>query len=540
MTAVLPGFRMLGSGPGKTNARWVPSTFSIDTSLLCFEVFMARDRNVYVWQAYVTVMSIVSFACLGALAFVLFSSGTNEKAVLAAVEKEQKAQSALREENNRKQILQAMLGVGKPQTQAEFESMVSQVANDEELKSSLKKYNDNMALMGTSATDRNYTNLVDLLVQELRARNMQMASAGQRELLLKDEFDTKLTQVTKSSDDAKLFADEMSNKREKDLVEYTEKIKAQEDRISKIEADKMALIKQMTKKNADLAQNNELAKEKIGKMEVQLAALSSKLNDIQGEDFQYVQGKVINVASGADGDLVYISLGKSHNLKPGVIFGVIGSDVSRVADAKPKASIEVIRVIEQNLSICKVVPGKASIILSGDSIYSPAWQPNKVVEFALVGKMDLNGDGKDDRNTVKALIEQSGGKVTADLTPEGILVGQLSVDTRWMVVGEDFKSNVDELASVDKSNAKKRSGLESEAKSLGITRINLDKLMGWLRSSGSEVSALGTAMQPKVLDYKSSTSQSSTNGRVSPIFMNRDGSFNREGSLNKAPAKDAK
>lgn len=494
---------------------------------------MARDRNVYVWQAYVTVMSIVSFACLGALAFVLFSSGTNEKAVLAAVEKEQKAQTSLREENNRKQILQAMLGVGKPQTQAEFESMVSQVANDEELKTAIKKYNDNMALMGTNASDRNYTNLVDILVQELRARNMQMASAGQRELVLKDEFDSKLAQETKTRELAKLFADEMSNKREKELVEYTEKIKAQEDRITKIEQDKMNSIKQLTKKNADIAATYEQAKEKIGKMEVQLAALSSKLNDIQGQDFQYVQGKVVNIHSGAEGDLVYISLGKAHNLKPGVKFGVIGSDVSRVADAKPKATIEVMRVIEQNLSICKVVSSKASIILTGDSIYSPAWQPNKKVEFALVGKMDLNGDGSDDRNAVKALIEQSGGIVTADLTADGNLNGQLSVNTRWMVMGEDFKTNVDELSSVDKTSAKKRSLLESEARSLGISRINLDKLLGWLRSSGSEVSALGTGMQPSVLDYKTSTSQSATSGRVAPIFQNRDGSLNRDGAVNK-------
>ena len=42
---------------------------------------MARDRNVYVWQAYVTVMSIVSLACLGALLFVIFQSGTNAKTV---------------------------------------------------------------------------------------------------------------------------------------------------------------------------------------------------------------------------------------------------------------------------------------------------------------------------------------------------------------------------------------------------------------------------------------------------------------------------
>ncbi len=488
---------------------------------------MARDRNVYVWQAYVTVMSIVSLACLGALAFVIFSSGTNAKSVDAAQEREQKAQASLREESNRRQLLQAMVGSGKPQTEAEFNQMVSQVANDEELKNAIKKYNDNMALMGGNATDKNYSNLVDLLVQELRSRNMQLASSGQREIALKDEFDSKLLQETKTREEAKRFADEMSNKREKELVDYTEKLKAQEDRITKIEQEKRGVVAALTKKNAEVTSDFDRAKEDIGKMQKQLESLSSKLNDIQGEDFQYVQGKVTTVTSGSEGDTVYINLGSKHGLRPGVKFGVVGADASRVADERPKALIQVVKVINEQLSSCKVVSNRASILLTGDSIYSPAWQPNRKVEFALVGKMDIDGDGSDDRSTIKSLIEENGGIVTVDLPPGGKATGALSVDTRWMVMGEDFKIRGSDLSAADQATANARRILESEAKSLGISRINLDKLMGWLRSSGSDISALGTGMKPKVLDYKSATPQSATSGRVSEIFQKRDGSLNR-------------
>ena len=503
---------------------------------------MARDRNVYVWQAYVTVMSIVSFACIGALAFVIFSSGTNTKAVEGAVEREQKAQTALREESNRRQLLQFMLGVGKPQTEAEFQQMVSQVANDEELKTATKKYTDNMALMGASATDRNYTNLVDILVQELRSRNMQWTSSQQRELALKDEFDSKLAQETKAREAERQNAQNLSNRLEKELIDYTEKLKAKEDTISKIEADKLNLQKQWAKKNADLAKNYEKAQEEMGKMRKQLESLSTKLNEIKGEDFQYPQGKITQVQSGADGDNVYINLGQKHGLRVGVKFGVIGSDVSRISDAKPKAQIEVVKVINESLSVCKVVSTRAAIILVEDLIYSPAWQPNRKVEFALVGKMDLDGDGSDDRNIVKALIEQNGGIVTVDLPPGEKATAQLSVNTRWMVIGEDFKARVEkdrgEMNSADTQAAKERNALETEAKSLGISRINLDKLMGWLRSAGGDISALGTGMQPNVTDYKKPTSSSSTSGRVSPIFQNRDGSVNR--NTKKEPVEEVK
>ncbi len=178
------------------------------------------------------------------------------------------------------------------------------------------------------------------------------------------------------------------------------------------------------------------------------------------EDSQYVQGKIVEVQDGH----VYINLGKADGLRKGVRFGVVDLDVTIVANARPKAQIEVVEVISstEHLSRCKVVSDKgANRIINGDGIYAPTWRPGKKVEFALIGKMDIDGDGNDDREAVKALIAQNGGQVTEELT----------VDTRWLVVGQD-------------ANETDEGGLfQSEAKQLGISRINLDKLMGWLRGN---------------------------------------------------------
>jgi len=73
-----------------------------------------------------------------------------------------------------------------------------------------------------------------------------------------------------------------------------------------------------------------------------------------------------------------------------------------------------------------------------------------------------------------------------------------------------------------------RKKLESQARALGISSINLDKLLGYLRGSGSnEVSPMGGAQKPTVWDYRFDASPASTTGRVSEIFQNRDGSINR-------------
>lgn len=196
---------------------------------------------------------------------------------------------------------------------------------------------------------------------------------------------------------------------------------------------------------------------------------SDKIQSVDDQDFQ---GKIVEVQNG-----VYINLGRGDGLRPGVRFGVVNSDESRVADARPKARIEVVEVISgaEHLSRCKVLSDRDSTtILRGDLIYSPTLQPGRKVEFALIGKMDIDGDGIDDRETIKAMIAENGGLVTMDLPTTGKGAGELSATMRWMVIGDDFKV-------LDEGGA-----LESKAKSLEISRIHVNKLLNWLRGSRTD------------------------------------------------------
>ena len=76
----------------------------------------------------------------------------------------------------------------------------------------------------------------------------------------------------------------------------------------------------------------------------------------------------------------------------------------------------------------------------------------------------MEGDGEDDRETVKAMIESNGGLVTLDLPPDGKVTGELTMDTRWLVIGEDVNT-------LDQGGL-----LQAKAKWFGISRINLNKL----------------------------------------------------------------
>jgi len=212
-----------------------------------------------------------------------------------------------------------------------------------------------------------------------------------------------------------------------------------------------------------------LANEEIRQHNFGRTKKNALLAEVQNDDNQYVQGKIVDVVD--DGRTVYINLGRADGLRPGVSFGVVDKQIYLISEARPKAKIEVVEVIagSLHLSRCKVVSIPAAHISTGDSIYSPAWQPGKKIEFALIGNMDIDGNGTDDREEVKRMIAAGGGIVTCDLPPNGKITGELSVETRWLVIGQDFKA-IDEWGVVD-----------SKAKSLGISRIYLDKLLVFLR-----------------------------------------------------------
>jgi hypothetical protein len=484
---------------------------------------MARDRNLYVWQAYVVVMSFVSLLCIGALCYVIFQSGTNSKTVEAAQSQARASDDKLREEVKKSQLLEMVLGA-KPSSQAEFDQLSQSFSGNAEIADIQKKYVADMGLLGPNVTDKNYRKLVETLMQTVRERNLQVDAQAKREEDLKAKYDATIKQETEAREAERKRANELAQQLEQTQVAYAQKEKERQDEITKIQQDRQKLAQQAeTEKRTYLSEIDKLTK-KRDELARQNEQLGKQLEEIKGEDFQYVQGKITEVVDG--GQTVYLNLGRADGLRPGVRFAVLDDDTSKVADVAPKARIEVVEVNQQtdHLSRARVLPDRyPTTILRGDRIYSPAWQPGRKVSFGLVGKLDINGDGKDDRDTVKALIAQNGCDVSVDLRPDGRMEGSLNVNTRWLVVGDEFKVLGGQLDAASEVMGKRRLELEQQAKSLGVSRINLDKLMGYLRGSNDEdIVPLGSATRAD--DFKRrDPPPAPSRGRVSGLFQTPDG-----------------
>jgi hypothetical protein len=138
--------------------------------------------------------------------------------------------------------------------------------------------------------------------------------------------------------------------------------------------------------------------------------------------------------------------------------------------------------------------------------------------------MDIDGDTRDDTAMLKQIIAQNGGIVAAELSPSGTMTGKLTEDISYLVIGEEFRVLGKELDPSSAAAAKKRAEIELEAKSLGIAKITVDKLLNWLRSSSTnEVVPLGNALRGKLQPNPKGDGKPTDNGRVSELFQSRDG-----------------
>ena len=74
--------------------------------------------------------------------------------------------------------------------------------------------------------------------------------------------------------------------------------------------------------------------------------------------------------------------------------------------------------------------------MAGDKVFTPLWSPGQQNHFALTGIMNLDGDGRNQLSVVRGLINESGGVVDCWLDDQGHKQGQITANTRFIVVGD--------------------------------------------------------------------------------------------------------
>jgi hypothetical protein len=143
----------------------------------------------------------------------------------------------------------------------------------------------------------------------------------------------------------------------------------------------------------------------------------------------------------------------------------------------PKARIEVVRLSDDHMAECRILEDSAANpILKGDAVHTPSWSPGQRIHFAIAGKMDIDGDKVEDYDTIRNIITLNGGVIDAEVRPDGKTIGNLTVNTRYLVLGDppDDTATATALQEFTK--------IQTEVSRYGTDIIPVQKLltqMGW-------------------------------------------------------------
>jgi hypothetical protein len=192
---------------------------------------------------------------------------------------------------------------------------------------------------------------------------------------------------------------------------------------------------------------------------------------------------------------VTINLGSADELTPGVTFGVIDGDETRLQDAKIKATIQVTKLLGDHRAEARVValPEIRYPIIPGDQIYSPFWSPGRRVKIALMDNIDIDDDDRPDTAEISSMIRAAGAEVAAILRTDGTQEGTFDSSVRFLVIGEsedvdNQADNASEVAAIGQAKAK--------ATENGVTIIPAWKLQAYLKTiDDSLTTPLGSAVR---------------------------------------------
>jgi len=252
--------------------------------------------------------------------------------------------------------------------------------------------------------------------------------------------------------------------------------KFQED-VQRLEKDKADLAKDRDKLQQELdtlnEQNNKMVsglQQTIALRDAQIKKLQDDVNNLRGTT-EFVSDGVIRKVNQAQG-VVWINVGYDDNVPRQLGFSVYGIEENGGVSKRMKAKVEITRILGPHLAEARILEDEINDpIVPGDKIHSPLWNPGRAERFALAGFMDVDGDDQSDRGMIRDLISMAGGTIDAELDDTGKEEGEITLDTRYLVIGES-KDNVEV----------KVGQLKAQAEQLGVEVLSLEKFLehiGW-------------------------------------------------------------
>jgi hypothetical protein len=355
-------------------------------------------------------------------------------------------------------------------------------AEDPEVTEVMNAFNADMAAFGDQAAEvgaRNYRTLPPYLIAAIQKKSVSVVDANEQTTTITTAKDNSEKTEKARADQAVAARDAAGEDLKKEQTSYAD----EKDRINK---EKDALAAQLADKDKKTKGDiDRVSKERDGaiaqltQVTQTVTAMKSRLDEVkdtQVDLFENPDGKITWVNQRQR--LVWINLGRGDGMLRQTTFSVYDHDVNGISNAKPKGRIEVVRLSDEHIAECRILEDSAANpILPNDIIHTPSWSPGQRIHFAMAGFMDIDKDGINDYDLVRNIITLNGGVIDAELKEDGTRVGAITVNTRYLVLGD----RPTERTTNDKV-LKEFTNIQGEVQRFGTDIIPVQKLlsqMGW-------------------------------------------------------------
>lgn len=239
----------------------------------------------------------------------------------------------------------------------------------------------------------------------------------------------------------------------------------------------------------------------IAKLTIINGKLADEIDKITKTSFEIPDGEIrwVDHQNGR----VWINLGEADNLPKRTTFSIYKKNHNGVARGIDdiKGAIEVTRIIDAHTAEARVIKDDLyQPIAKGDPIFTPIWSPGRRENFSFVGIIDLDGDGKSDRQKLHELVAGAGATIDNEVDDEGKriryikfpnetvefeagTVPGIDVNTKFLVIGEmpdiTLAARDEDKDRIEKIQ-KHRKALGDEAKQQGVRIVNLNDFLSWI------------------------------------------------------------
>jgi len=330
--------------------------------------------------------------------------------------------------------------------------------------------------------DRNYRNLSKHMITVVQQKNANLVEASAKELELKQDLDRAQEEGKQRVAVAEQERDARTTELEEERAKFNTSRQRLQAELEKNNRSSQAKLSNLTRQNHEFQNQVGTLEQEVGNLNRLTKRLKQENEELLDETFEQPDGKIVHVNQALR--LAYINLGRNHALRPKVSFRVYDADSIGLADVERKGSIEITRITDGDQAEARILDDDSvtNPIMAGDVIYSPIWQAGRRTTFALAGFMDIDGDGRSDREMVKNIISLNGGVVQAEITDKGKRTGDVTIHTRYLVLGEMPTENSGARGLAANSQITE---IRNEAQQLGVALIDLDRLLDDMGYHGS-------------------------------------------------------